>query len=245
VSSHNEESPLSPFEKQVLENVYKRVRALRLRRHVLQGIGAAVGVFLLGGIAFGMVPVLRSSPKQTIHTIGEPPPSAQPSPKLESPSPATTKVGPIPSNTPLPSVSPNHIFCTPAEVEVIAATDRSSYQPSDLVIVSTSITNRSPHPCELPASLSVDLKDSTGKSVDVSHPVLHYDSGGGSQWKPGTTRSDKIGFQLETRSGPVPPGEYLATVTWQIGGNATASVVVRVESQSSASPSPSSTATSS
>lgn len=112
-----------------------------------------------------------------------PPPSdARPTtttsrPAAREPSP----VVPPPPQSPTPTAQAGAVEqpprCTPADLEVNATTDKTSYGPGEVVRVSGTLRNRSSQTCTYGASLRFEVRDGAGTPVFGYGGHAHYIAG--------------------------------------------------------------------
>lgn len=234
-SMNDENRPLRSREV-LLEQVYRRGRQLRRRRQVFRVAVGVVAALALVVPAVGLSALVLDS-DSSLH-VGTAPSGKETEDPYEadsSPSPTAT-VSPespksTPSISPSPSPSPSSPsppppVCTPAEVEVVTTTDRSSYQTGEEVKVTSTVTNRSNHICHRAEAQSVAFRDSEGTTwFFYYYPSAEYGPGYSPEWAPGETLTTSYSWnqktcksEADTACQPAvqaPPGTYIVEVEWR------------------------------
>ena len=131
------------------------------------------------------------------------------------PAGSTTTAGP-------PTTAPPGVkLCTPAELVASIDTDRDSYTPAQAVKVTTTLRNRSSTTCFYNGyGFKIDYKNDAGTSFGAVHLIA--DSFRDVPLGPGETLTQTPTWDhqaCEPGCRPLPPGAYLATASWMLGGN--------------------------
>jgi hypothetical protein len=110
-----------------------------------------------------------------------------------------------PGGTPIPTIPPDSLFCTPADLRTSFGSNAANQQ----ILLGASLTNTSRSPCFLQAWPQVLLVDRQGQPIDVDYH--YFDVGGGDAVLAATKQAQE---STTARIGLWPGWETWLTLSW-------------------------------
>lgn len=115
------------------------------------------------------------------------------------------------------TTAPRPPLCPAWAVEMVVATERSTYIQGEQVLITAKGTNHAGHDCQEARSSETMIRNQEGRQVYGTATMAARTQGDG-RWRTGETRMSEERWNQEsiTENGrsPVPPGTYTVTISW-------------------------------